>query len=108
MRLLVVICDRRYTEKILKLMTEKDINYHFTCFAKGTANSEILSYFGLAEVQKEVILTVVHDEVIKDIMDKLGDVELIKNHGAVAFAIPLNGIGKNTLSFIAKLEENNE
>lgn len=108
MRALVVICDRSITNKILKTLNELHVGYHFTCYAKGTANSEMLNYFGLAETDKELVLSLVSKENIDEIMAGLGSVDLIKNHGAVAFAVPLDGVGRKTLEFIKYLEEKDE
>lgn len=108
MKLLFVICDRKITEKAIKVLNETHVHYHISCYAKGTANSEILSYFGLAETDKELILSFVQDEYVKEVMEKLGSFELIKNHGAVAFAVPLDGIGRKTQEFIQYLEEKYE
>lgn len=108
MKILIVICDRSVTNKILKLFNEHHVNYHISCYARGTANSEILTYFGLAETEKEFVMSFVEDEIVEELMSGLSDVELIKNHGAVAFTIPLDGIGKKTLEFIKHLEEKDE
>lgn len=108
MKVLIVICDRNLSSKILKLLDNMGIFYHISCYAKGTANSEILAYFGLAETEKELIISFIKNEDTKKIMDSLSELEFVKNHGAVAFTIPVNGIGKKTLEFIKKLEEKNE
>lgn len=108
MKLLFVICDRNITEKVLDVLNETHVHYHISCYAKGTANSEILSYFGLAETDKELILSFVEDEYVKVVMEKLGSFEFIKNHGAVAFTVPLDGIGRKTQEFIHQLEEKYE
>jgi hypothetical protein len=41
-------------------------------------------------------------------MASLGEFDFIKNHGAVAFTIPVDGIGRKTLEFIKQLEEKDE
>ena len=108
MKLLTVICDRSITNKILKLLNDQHVHYHISCYAKGTANSEMLSYFGLAETEKELIISFVNDDNVATVMDKLRGVDLIKHHGAVAFTIPMDGIGRKTLEFIKHLEEKDE
>ena len=108
MKLLFVICDRNITAKILKILNESHVNYHISCYAKGTANSEMLAYFGLAETEKEIIFSFVQADFVQEVMDKLSSFELVKNHGAVAFTIPLNGIGRKTMEFIQQLEGKND
>lgn len=108
MKLLIVICDRNLTNKVLKILNDSNAHYHLSFYAKGTANSEILSYFGLAEVDKEVILSFIRVGNINSIMEKLSGYEFIAKHGAVAFAVPLDGIGKNALSYLERLEDKDE
>lgn len=108
MKVLVVICDRNLTKKILKLLDEMNVFYHISCYAKGTANSKILSYFGLAETEKELVLSFINQEKVEKVMASLGEFDFIKNHGAVAFTIPVDGIGRKTLEFIKQLEEKDE
>lgn len=107
MKLLFVICDRNITSKILKILNDTHVYYHLTCYAKGTANSEMLAYFGLAETEKEMIISIVQDDYTKEVMERLSAFEFIKKHGAVAFTVPLDGIGRKTMKFIEQLEENN-
>lgn len=104
MKLLIVICDRNLTDKVMKSLAEIGVNYHISCYAKGTANSEILSYFGLAETDKELILSFVDKEKLESVMKKLEGLEFIRKHGAVAFAIPLDGAAKKSLDFIQNVE----
>lgn len=100
MRMLVVICDRNLTNKIIKTLNKEEIKYHVSFYGRGTADQSILSYFGLEKVEKEVIISVVNKEKIKAIMERLKSYEFIKNHGAVAFIVPLDSINKSTLKYI--------
>lgn len=108
MKVLIVICDRNLTSKVLKVLDNMNVWYHISCYAKGTANSEILSYFGLAETEKELVISFISNEQCKKVMAGLEELEFVKNHGAVAFTIPVDGIGKKTLEFINQLEEKHE
>lgn len=62
MKILFVICDRNITSKILKFLNDSHVFYHLSCYAKGTANSEILAYFGLAETEKEMIISIIQED----------------------------------------------
>ncbi len=105
MKMLVVICDRTKIGKIVKLLNGENVKYHISFYGKGTADPSILSYFGLEKTEKEVIFSIVDNQNIKIIMEKLSAYEFVKNHGAVAFTVPLDGISKNTLEYIKKMEE---
>ena len=108
MKLLIVICDRSITDKIFKLLNDQHVHYHVSCYAKGTANSEMLSYFGLAETEKELIISYVNDDNETSVMENLRSNKLFDQHGAVAFTIPMDGIGRKTLEYIKRLEEKDE
>lgn len=100
MKLLVVICDRKKTKTVLNLLNENDVNYHVSFYGKGTADNEMLSYLGLAESEKEVVISLAKKEMTKEILKQLESAPAFKYHGAVAFAVPLDAINKSTLKFI--------
>ena len=102
MNLLMVICDRKKTKLIIKLLNEKDLKYHISFYGKGTADNEMLSYLGLAESEKEVVVSFIKKEETLKVMEELEKHPLIISHGAVAFTVPLDSIGQNTLKFIEK------
>lgn len=102
MNLLMVICDRKKTPKIISLLNEKNLKYHISFYGKGTADNEMLAYLGLAESDKEVVVSFVKKEQTLEIMEQLEKHPLIINEGAVAFTVPLDSIGQNTLKFIEK------
>lgn len=102
MKLLVVICDRKKTKRIINLLNQNDIHYHVTFYGEGTANNEMLDYLGLIDTEKEIIFAVHKKDKITSIINELENAPSIKNHGAVAFAVPLDAINKSTQSFIEK------
>ena len=65
MKLLIVICDRTLSKKIIKILNQESICYHVSFFGKGTADSTILSYFGLEKSEKEVILSLSEKENVE-------------------------------------------
>lgn len=104
MEMLVVICDRDYTNKIIKKLNTYEARYHVSFYGEGTANSEILNFFGLHKSEKEVIISMIQKNNSKYIMEILSELTYFKNQGAVAFTVPVDAIGKNTLDFITKME----
>ena len=100
MNLLIVICDRKKTKKMIKLLNEKQLKYHISFYGKGTADNEMLAYLGLAETEKEVVLSFLKKEKTTKVIKELKTHPLIINEGAVAFTVPLDRIGQNTLKFI--------
>lgn len=104
MKMLVVICDRNLAEKIVKILNKENVKYHISFYGRGTADLGVLTYFGLEKTEKEVILSIVNNQDIKKIIEKLNTYEFIENHGAVAFSVPLDSISKSTLEYIKKME----
>jgi len=105
MKMLIVICDRNLTNIIVKMLNEENVKYHISFYGKGTANQNILAYFGLEKTEKEIIMSIIDKQDVTHILDRLTTYEFIKKHGAVAFTVPLDGISKNTLDYIRKMEE---
>jgi hypothetical protein len=58
--------------------------------ARGTANSQILSYFGLSESEKAVLMAVIRDDQEKAALEVLEEkFKTIKNGKGVAFTVSL-------------------
>ena len=104
MKMLVVISDRNLTKKIVKTLNESNLRYHISFYGRGTANQNILAYFGLEKSEKEVIISIANNQSVETVINKLGQYEFINKHGAVAFAVPLDSISKSTLDYIKKME----
>lgn len=105
MKLLIVICDRNYTNKIINTLKKENIKPQMSFYGVGTADQSILSYFGLEKSEKEILLSMLKPQDTKPIMKRLSTHDFFVNHGAVAFTVPLDGISKSTLELIRKTEE---
>ena len=51
-KLMVTIVSRGRSEKVLKMFQEENLGLHYVSLGLGTANSEILDYFGIGETEK--------------------------------------------------------
>ena len=58
-KLFITIADKDRTERIVKLFKRYNINYSCSINATGTASGSLLSYFGLDDVKKNIVLSVV-------------------------------------------------
>ena len=58
-KLFVTIVDKDRTDRIMRLFKRYNINYSCSINARGTASGSLLSYFGLDELKKNVIISVV-------------------------------------------------
>jgi uncharacterized protein YaaQ len=109
MKLLFIIVDRGYSQNVLELIESLNYSLEIVCYGKGTANSEMLDYFGLGESEKEVIISVVQENQVQNIFEVLSTKSEFSQHGgAVAFTISISSIGKSTLEFIKYLQVNQD
>lgn len=93
LKLLITIVDRSKTLFYVDLLEQYEVNMQMIVFGKGTANSEMLGYLGLAETDKAIILSCVREDKIKEIMATLSEkFEKVKNGKGIAYTIPLKSI----------------
>ena len=72
-------------------------------YGKGTAGKEILSYLGLAETEKAVILSIIREDKTKEILETISEkFEKVKNGKGIAYTIPLKSIiGVSVYQFLS-------
>lgn len=116
LKLLVTIVNRSKALYFTDLLEQFEINMQMVVYGHGTANSEMLSYLGLAESDKAVIISCIREDNIKKAKEVLAEkFEKIKDGKGVAFTIPLKSIiGVSIYQFLSnnrtvkKEEKNNE
>lgn len=106
-KMLITIVDRGKGEKLTELFRENNVMYNLIALGKGTAKSEILDYLGLGQTEKDIVLSVIYDEDVKNIMDILREKMHLREPGnGVAFTIPINSIDSSlALEFISSILE---
>lgn len=108
MKILITIIDRKMCTRVLKMFEEQNVNFNTIVHGKGSANSELLQYFGLAETEKSVIFSIVPKQETPALLGKIYELfEFSRRGTGVAFTIPVKSIGKKTLSHLKgeKMEE---
>lgn len=111
MKILITIIDRKMCPRVLKMFEELKVNFNTILHGKGSANSELLQYFGLAETEKSVIFSIVSKKDAPEILENIFELfEFSRRGTGVAFTIPIKSIGKKTLSLLRgeKMEGKNE
>lgn len=102
--MMVTVTNRSRAEKFLSFYKERKIEVMLVTLGAGTANSDMLDYFGLETSEKAVIFSFVTDTVwkrIKKDLQKLMQID-IPDRG-IAFIIPLSSIGgKRELMFLTE------
>lgn len=105
LHMLFIIVDRKKGSKITDLLDDKGLHFHLIFLGRGTANSEILEYLGLGETEKDIIVSVVKEELVEDIFEDLKNKIGIETPAkGVAFTVPVNSIGG--LSTLKQFTEN--
>jgi len=74
---------------------------------KGTAKSEILDYLGLGQTEKDVVISVVHENNVRNAMNMLKEKMHLKEPGnGIAFSIPISSVDSAfSLEYICSLIE---
>lgn len=109
MKILITIVDRNSAEKISKALDEKNLHMQIVSYGRGTADSEMLEYFGIGGIDKEVMIGFAEDETVRAIFAMLSERKEFKKHGGgVAFTIPISSIGSKTLDAIRESGKHNE
>lgn len=105
--LMVTITNRNMLPKFLSFYQERNMAISLITLGKGTANSEILDYFGLEDSEKAVIFGVVTDSVWLTLKKGLQSKLQIDIPGTgIAFTIPLSSIGgKRELLFLTENQD---
>jgi hypothetical protein len=92
-KLIFVIVDRNMDKKVTKLFNDHNIEYHIAVPGKGTAPSDMQTYFGLGEKDKSVIMSIAEEEEIKNVFSLLkSELNFDKPNTGVAFQIKISSL----------------
>ena len=108
LKLLVTIVNRSKALYFSDLLEQFEVNMQMVIYGHGTANSEMLSYLGLAESEKAVIISCIREDNIKKASEVLAEkFDKIKDGKGVAFTIPLKSIiGVSIYQFLSNNRTN--
>lgn len=94
-KLLAVITDREKIAKLSDILQDMHVKLYYTCHVRGSASSDILDMFGLADSEKSLALCIEQEEKIPFILNALNQRMQLRKHGnGIAFTISLTGICK--------------
>lgn len=105
LKLLVTIVDRGKGAAAVDLYRDQALYFEFLCMGLGTATSKMLDYFGLAETEKDVVLTLIPAPKVPKII-KLADQKfgLSRPGHGILFTIPLSGVSRHIPMVLCKPE----
>lgn len=116
LKILVTVVDRSKALFYTDLLEQFEVNMQLVCYGRGTADSEMLRFMGLASSEKAVILSVIREDIIKDVLLTLEEkFEKVKNGKGISYTIPIKSlIGVSVYQFLSneksfiKEEKSNE
>ena len=101
MTTLFTIIDRKLINNVSTLIQKEANGYCFELLGKGTANSEMLDYLGLSNIEKGVVVTICEKKEIPKIYDKLqSELGFGKKGVGVAFTVPIGSMPKSSLVYL--------
>ncbi|MDR1509154.1 MAG: hypothetical protein LBS53_05910 [Synergistaceae bacterium] len=107
LKVLGVIVDRTWSQKVAGILAEEQIRFHFITLGEGTAGSDILALLGLNSVDKSLICCLIPDAVSISLLRLISDrIHLSKPGRGIAFIMPLTGVSSAALQLIEKDFEN--
>lgn len=100
--MMMTITDRNRKKKFEEFYKKNEHMVFFTTLGRGTANSEMLDYFGLEESEKVVILSVVTEEAWKKLRrEMIVKMQIDVPGTGIAFIVPVSSIGgKKVLQYL--------
>lgn len=105
---LAVIVNRDKGNLVGKICHQQQLYFAYACLGLGTANSELLNYLGIGEIEKELVFTFVPIHKLDAIQKAIADAIHIEKPGnGILFTLPISGISSLLLRNIM-LDENNK
>ena len=103
LKLLVTVVDRSKALFYTDLLEQYEVNMQLVCYGRGTADSEMLRFLGLASSEKAVILSIIKEELTSEILSTLSEkFERVKNGKGISYTIPLKSmIGVSIYQFLS-------
>lgn len=90
--LMTTIIDRGEWDSVSKIFATNGVYFNLLTLGYGTASKKILSFFGLGEVEKDVIFSYMSYEVSRAVLQNLNGIFKAKKTGyGIAFCVPMNG-----------------
>ena len=94
-KVFVSITDKDKTERVLKLFRRYRITYSCSVSGTGTASDSLMSYFGLSDIKKNVIISVVPEfletKIMYDLHNKLN---LYEPGNGICFSLPITSASR--------------
>lgn len=107
---LLTITPRNKSEKITAFYRSLDLNFNLISPCYGAAGLEIMDILGLTESEKDMIITVGHEDDVDHALQAVRSRFELKEPGSgIAFTIPINGIsGPKAYAYVTAMAQRSE
>ena len=94
-KVFITISDKDKSERILKLFKRYKINYNCSINGSGTASSSLMNYFGLSDIKKNVMISIIPEfletKIMYDLHNKL---DIYKPGNGICFSLPITSASR--------------
>ena len=106
LKLLFTVVNRSKAEFYMDLLHSFEVNMQLNMAAWGTASTEMLSYLGLTDSEKTLIISVIREDMEKAALNTLEEkFHKIKNGKGIAYTVPLTStIGVAIYQFLSNTQ----
>lgn len=106
-KLLITIIDRGLGNQVVELLRESGVTFNMISPGYGATGSDIMDCLGLTDSEKDLILSVVTEDKVKSLLDKIFyKFDLDEPGHGIAFTIPISGVsGPLALRYISGIQE---
>ena len=103
LKLLFTVVNRSKAEFYIDLLHSFEVNMQMTMAAWGTASTEMLTYLGLTDSEKALIVSVIREDMEKAALATLEEkFSTIKNGKGIAYTVPMTStIGVAIYQFLS-------
>lgn len=101
LKCLITVCKREYTEEYIEFFNRHKVKNVLSILCNGTATDTVLDYLCIEKTQKNMFMTIIHDDKVEEIKTGLLEEMLIGEVGnGIAVFIPVDGLGgKSSLNY---------
>lgn len=94
--LMVMIFNKNLEKKYKFILQRNRIKYNVLLYGTGTASSSVLEYFGLNEIRRDIVLSILPYNLSKYVLKQLDQKLSMSEPGnGIAFTLPLSSSTKN-------------
>ena len=103
LKLLFTVVNREKAEFYTDLIQGFEVNMQMVLAANGTADTATLSYLGLSNSDKSVIISAIREDNVKAVMNALDEkFRTVKNGKGIAYTVPMTStIGVAIYQFLS-------